>query len=73
VCRCRQLHVVDAEAVERRRDGELLLDREVGKRELLALTKRAVDDPKGGDVHIVRVCWWAKRKSPFEEGALRGI
>jgi len=52
---------------------ELLLDREVGERELLALTKRAVDDAKRGDVHDVHWCWWIKRKSPFEEGALRGI
>ncbi len=67
-----ELHVVDAEAVERGRDRELLLDREMGERELLALTKRAVDDPEGGDVHVIRLCWWTKRKSPFEEGALCG-
>ena len=68
-----EFHVIDAEFVERRCDRELLLDREMGKRELLALAERAVDDAKRSDAHVFRMWWWTKEKSPFEEGALRGI
>jgi hypothetical protein len=45
----------------------------MGERELLALAECAVDDAKRGDAHVFRVWWWTKEKSPFEEGALRGI
>ena len=71
--RRRELHVIDAESIERGCDRELLLDREMGERELFALSERAVDDAKRGDAHVFRMCWWTKEKSPFEEGALRGI
>ena len=68
-----ELHVIDAESVQCSRDGEFLFDREMSERKLLALAERAVDDAKRGDAHVFRMCWWTKEKSPFEEGALRGI
>jgi len=68
-----ELHVVDTEAVQRSGYGQLLFDREMGERELFALTERAVDDAKRGDAHELPYVVVDKKKEPFEEGALRGI
>ena len=72
-----ELHVVDAERVEGGRDRELLLLREVGERELLALAEGGIDDVELADgVHVVVVLvasgWWTCYVGTKEKGPRRG-
>ena len=73
-----ELHVVDPERVQGSGDRELLLLREVGERELLALAEGGIDDVELADgVHgvvVVASVWWTcyvgtKERAP--EGPLR--
>src|ERR1022692_4136885 len=69
-----ELHVVDTEAVQRSGDGQLLFDREMGERELFALTERAVDDAKRGDAHELPYVVVDKKKEPLRgRGSSRNL